>query len=192
MSAVRSPIQPTPAPPHPAHDTSSQPPTPGWTGPSPTDGLGFGQAVQCCLSSGSLRKWTHAIDLRAFGLPFVRLLAGYHRTCPLASQSQPGTFADRTGDPCKQRSGRFVSPCPLFWILLELTSRGSTSNPNQRLLIWPYLTSNPAGEVLKPLTRGSNLQWPDIANVVVRPSVGMTHIRIWDLSRQLVSTPPRR
>ena len=109
FSAVRNTTPPPFPPPHPAYDTLSlseirpspplPPPTPSLAHPPPG---GRSWAVDLCGIQAQ------ATDLHAFGLAFVHLLTGYHRACALTSQRQSGTFAERTGDPHKQRSGRIV------------------------------------------------------------------------------------
>ena len=152
ISDVRNPTHPTPtAPPHPAHDASSLSEiSPGWGWWWAGGGWAGG--------GGPERSWTAwAMDLCGIQLPRPLICMRVRTGTPSSTVRLPPSFcvslctkrfwfrnrsgisvkdpAHRTGDLCKQRSGRFVPPCRYVWGRLEATSRGSTSNPRQRLLI---------------------------------------------------------
>ena len=96
-----APAPPLPRPPpHPAHDTSSlseirpNPPPSLWM--CPPDGPGFGQTVQCRLSSGSLRESRSPGHRFACVRPVIRSLTGRlspslstHVTKPIRNLCEP-------------------------------------------------------------------------------------------------------
>ena len=145
ISDVRNPTHPTPtAPPHPAHDASSlseispsPPPPPAHHHPHPRVerswtawamdlcGIQIPRPLICML----VRTDTRSSTVRLPPSFCVNLCTKrfWFRNRSGISVKDP---AHRTGDLCKERSGRFVSPCRYLWGRLEATSRGGPPKPS--------------------------------------------------------------